>query len=212
MLILIPLATGCVRVRASMTISPDDRVSGQITAASKPRNSDDKGPQFNGGSLPFSEKVAISDYSDNGYVGSQADFSDLTFAELPQLANMNHDAAGVDISLRRAGESVIMEGRADLTSLTDPDADVSLSVSFPGAVTSTNGDQVDSQVVEWKLKPGVVTTMTAQARYTDPSARSFTGAAVWMGLAALVVAALIGSLAWASRDRSPRFAGPHDRS
>ncbi len=28
---------------------------------------------------------------------------DLTFAELPQLANMNRDAAGVDISLRRAG-------------------------------------------------------------------------------------------------------------
>jgi hypothetical protein len=37
---------------------------------------------------------------------------------------------------------VILDGRADLTSLTDPEADVSLSVSFPGEVTSTNGDQV----------------------------------------------------------------------
>jgi hypothetical protein len=211
LLILIPLATGCVRVRASITISPDDRVSGEIIAASKPRNSEDKGPQFNGGSLPFSEKVAISDYSKDGYVGSQAVFSDLTFAELPQLANMNHDAAGVDISVRRAGDSVILEGRADLTALTDPNADVSLSVSFPGAVTSTNGDQVDSQVVEWKLKPGVVTTMTAQARYTDPSARSFTGAAMWMGLSALLVAALIGTLAWVSRDQSPRVGQPEDR-
>lgn len=205
LLILLPLATSCVRVRASITISPDDRVSGIITAASKPRNGDDKGPQFNGGGLPFSEKVAISDYSKDGYVGSQAVFSDLTFAELPQLANMNHDAAGVDISLRRAGDSVILEGRADLTSLTDQSADVTLSVSFPGDVTSTNGDQVDSQVVEWKLKPGVVTTMTAQARYTDPSARSFTGAAIWMGLSAFAVAALIGMLAWVSRDQSPRF-------
>ncbi|MBV8966581.1 MAG: DUF3153 domain-containing protein [Mycobacteriaceae bacterium] len=208
---LIPLATGCVRIRASVTISPDDRVSGQITAASKPRNPDDKGPQFNGEGLPFSQKVVISDYSKDGYVGSQAVFSDLTFAEFPQLANMNHDAAGVDISLRRAGDSVILEGRADLTSLTDPSADVSLSVSFPGAVTSTNGDQVDSQVVEWKLKPGVVSTMTAQARYTDPSARSFTGAAWWMGLAALVVAALIGTLAWVSRDQSPRVGQREDR-
>jgi hypothetical protein len=205
LLILLPLATSCVRVRASITISPDDRVSGIITAASKPRNGDDKGPQFNGGGLPFSEKVAISDYSKDGYVGSQAVFSDLTFAELPQLANMNHDAAGVDISLRRAGDSVILEGRADLTSLTDQSADVTLSVSFPGDVTSTNGDQVDSQVVEWKLKPGVVTPMTAQARYTDPSARSFTGAAIWMGLSAFAVAALIGMLAWVSRDQSPRF-------
>jgi hypothetical protein len=211
LLILIPLATACVRVRASITISPDDRVSGEIIAASKPRNSDDKGPQFNGGSLPFSEKVAISDYSKDGYVGSQAVFSDLTFAELPQLANMNHDAAGVDISVRRAGDSVILEGRADLTALTDPNADVSLSVSFPGPVTSTNGDEVDSQVVEWKLKPGVVSTMTAQARYTDPSARSFTGAAMWMGLSALLVAALIGTLAWVSRDQSPRVGQPDDR-
>lgn len=212
LLVLVPLATGCVRIRASITISPDDRVSGTITAASKPRNGEDTGPQFNGGGLPFSEKVAISDYSRDGFVGSQAVFSDLTFAELPQLASMNHDAAGVDLSLRRAGDSVILEGRADLTSLTDPEADVSLSVSFPGDVTSTNGDQIDSQVVEWKLKPGVVTTMTAQARYTDPSARSFTGAAIWMGLAALAVAAVIGTLAWASRDRSPRFAETHQHS
>jgi hypothetical protein len=210
LLILIPLATGCVRVHASITISPDDRVSGEITAASKPRNSDDKGPQFDSGGLPFSDKVAISDYSKDGYVGSQATFSDLTFAELPQLANMNHDAAGVDISVRRAGDSVILEGRADLTALTDPNADVSLSVSFPGAVTSTNGDQVDSQVVEWKLKPGVVTTMTAQARYTDPSARSFTGAAWWVGLSALLVAAVIGAVAWISRDQSPRVGQPED--
>jgi hypothetical protein len=55
-----------------------------------------------------------------------------------------------------------------------------------------------------------VTTMTAQARYTDPSARSFTGAAIWMGLAAFAVAALIGSLAWASRDQSPRVGRPND--
>jgi hypothetical protein len=210
LLVLVPLATGCVRIKANITISPDDRVSGTITAASKPRNGEDKGVQFNGGGLPFADKVAISDYTRDGYVGSQAVFSDLTFAELPQLASMNHDAAGVDISLRRAGDSVILEGRADLTSLTDPSADVELSVSFPGDVTSTNGDQVDAQVVEWKLKPGVVSTMTAQARYTDPSARSFSGAAVWMGLAAIVVATIIGSLAWVSRDRSPRFAEPHD--
>ena len=90
------------------------------------------------------------------YVGSQAVFSDLTFAELPQLANMNRDAAGVDISLRRAGDLVILEGRADLTSLNDPDADVSLSVSFPGEVTSTNGDQVssDSRRVEAQARCG----------------------------------------------------------
>jgi hypothetical protein len=203
-LLLLPMAVGCVRIRASITVSPDDRVSGQLIAAAKPRSPDDKGPQLLN-NLPFATKVAVSDYSRDDYVGSQAVFSDLTFAELPQLANMNRDAAGVDISLRRAGDLVILEGRADLTSLSDPEADVSLNVSFPGEVTSTNGDQVSTEVVEWKLRPGVVSTMSAQARYTDPSARSFTGAAIWLTVASFLVAGVIGVLAWVSRDRSPKL-------
>jgi hypothetical protein len=203
LLLVVPMAVGCVRVRASITVSPDDRVSGQIVAAAKPRNADDKGPQLLN-SLPFAQKVAVSDYNRDDYVGSEAVFSDLTFAELPQLANMNRDAAGVDISLRRAGDLVILEGRADLTSLADPEADVSLSVAFPGEVTSTNGDQVSAEVVEWKLRPGVVSTMSAQARYTDPSARSFTGAAIWLAIASFLVAAIIGGLAYTSRDQSAR--------
>ncbi len=207
LLILTPLAVGCVRVRTSITVSPDDRVSGQIVASSKARNADDKGPQLLN-TLPFSNKVAVSQYDRGDYVGSQAVFSDLTFAELPQLANMNRDAAGVDISLRRAGELVILEGRVDLTTLSDPDADVSMSVSFPGEVTSTNGDQVSSDVVEWKLKPGVVTTMNAQARYTDPSARSFTGAAIWLTVGSFIVAGIIGAVAWAARDQTPKVGDP----
>ena len=201
LLLIIPMAVGCVRVRASITVSTDDRVSGQIIAAAKPR----------GNSLPFSNKVAVSRYERDDLVGSQAVFSDLTFAELPQLANMNRDAAGVDLSLRRAGDQVILEGRADLTSLSDPEADVSLTVSFPGEVTSTNGDQVAAEVVEWKLRPGVVSTMTAQARYTDPSARSFTGAAIWLGVGSFLVAGIIAVLAYVNRDRSPRVGDPSEQ-
>lgn len=209
LLVIVPAAAGCVRVRATITVSPDDRVSGQIIAAAIPRDGDDKGPQLLN-SLPFSNKVSVSPYKRDDYVGSQAVFSDLTFAELPQLAGMNRDAAGVDISLRRAGDLVILEGRADLTSLSDPEADVTLSVAFPGEVTSTNGDQVSGDVVEWKLRPGVVSTMNAQARYTDPSARSFTGAAVWLTVGAFVVAGIIGYIAWLSRDRRPVLVNPHD--
>ena len=207
--IIVPLAVGCVRVNVSMTVSPDDKVSGQILAAAKPRNGEDKGPQLLN-NLPFSNKVTVSSYSRDDYVGSQAVFSDLTFAELPQLANMNRDSAGVDISLRRAGDLVILEGRVDMTSLADPDADVSLSVSFPGEVTSTNGSQVSSDVVEWKLKPGVVSSMNAQARYTDPSARSFTGASIWLGLGALLVAGVIGGVAWMTRDQNPVLTNPNE--
>ena len=90
--------------------------------------------------------------------------------------------------------------------ITDTEADVKFSVAFPGEVTSTNGDRVDTGVVEWTLKPAVVNTMSAQSRYTDPSTRSFNAAALWIGLAAFVVAGLIAALAWRDRDTSPRFA------
>lgn len=203
LLLILPLAVGCVRVHASLTVSPDDRVSGQITALSKATGPDDKGPQLSN-DLPFASKVAVTDYRKDDYVGSEAVFSDLSFSELPQLAGLNHDAAGVDVSLRRSGDLVIMEGRVDLTTLNDPDADVSLSVSFPGEVTSTNGNRVAADIVEWKLKPGVVSTMRAQARYTDPSARSFTNAAIWTAIISIAVAAILGGIAYYSRDRSPR--------
>jgi hypothetical protein len=211
LLLVVPMATGCLRVRASLTISPDDLVSGEIIAAAKPKTAKDPGPQLDG-NVPFSQKVAVSNYDSDGYVGSQAVFSDLTFAELPQLAHLNSDAAGVNLSLRRNGNLVILEGRADLTSVNDSDADVDLTVAFPGVVTSTNGDRVESDAVSWKLKPGVVSTMTAQARYTDPSTRSFTGAGVWLGIASFAVAGVVALLAWLSRDRSERFAAERDQS
>jgi hypothetical protein len=211
LLMLVPLATGCLRVRASLTISPDDLVSGEIIAAAKPKNNKDTGPQLDT-NLPFSQKVVTSNYDSDGFVGSQAVFSDLTFAELPQLAHMNADASGVNLSLRRNGNIVILEGRADLTALTDPDAEIELTVAFPGTVTSTNGDRIESEVVQWKLKPGVVSTMTAQARYTDPNTRSFTGAGIWLGIASFAAAGVVALLAWISRDRSARFTAPTDQS
>lgn len=198
---------GCLRVNAAITVSNDDQVSGTIFAAVKPRDDKDQGPQF-ADDLPFADKVAVSRYDSDGYVGSQASFSGLTFAELPQLADLSRDATGVDISLRRAGEVVILEGRVDLTNLTDPDADVEFSAAFPGEVVSTNGERVDDGVVQWRLKPGVVSTLSAQAKYTDPSTRSFTTAATWLAVTALLVSGLIGFLAWRDRDQtSPRFIG-----
>jgi hypothetical protein len=93
-----------------------------------------------------------------------------------------------------------------LTNVVDPESDVTFIAAFPGEVTSTNGERIDTSLVEWKLKPGAVTTMSAQSRFTDPSTRSLTAAAIWLGLAACLAAGVIAALAWRDRDRtSPRF-------
>ena len=52
--------------------------------------------------------------------------------------------------------------------------------------------------------------MSAQARYTDPSARSFTSAAIWLAMSSFLVAGIIGAIAYANRDRSPRLGEPQD--
>jgi hypothetical protein len=206
LLLAAPALAGCLRVNASITVSPEDRVSGEIIAAVKPRDDKDTGPQFDE-NLGFSQKITVGRYAADGYVGSTANFSDLSFAELPQLANLSRDAAGVDISLRRAGNLVILEGRVDLTNVTDPEADVKFSAAFPGEIISANGERIGTDAVEWKLKSGTVTKMSAQARYTDPSTRSFAATALWLGLAACLAAGIIAALAWRDHDRSStRFA------
>lgn len=204
MLLMAPMLAGCLKVHTTISVSDNDRVSGEIIAAVKARDDKDKGPQFDE-NIAFSQKISVSPYESDGYVGSQASFADLTFAEVPQLAGLSRDANGVDISLRRAGNLVILEGRVDLTTVNDPDADVSLTASFPGEVTSTNGDRLNTSSVEWKLKPGTVSVLSAQSRYTDPSTRSFRNAAIWLIVAAFLVAGLIGYLAWRDRDLSPRL-------
>jgi hypothetical protein len=206
LLLAAPVLAGCLRVQASITVSPEDRVSGEIIAAVKPRDDKDNGPQFDE-NVGFSQKITVGRYAADGYVGSTAKFSDLSFAELPQLANLSRDAAGVDISLRRAGNLVILEGRVDLTNVTASEADVKFRAAFPGEIISANGERIGTDAVEWKLKSGTVTTMSAQARYSDPSTRSFEATALWLGLAACLAAGIIAALAWRDHDRaSPRFA------
>jgi len=90
---------------------------------------------------------------------------------------------------------------------------VQLTITFPGVVTSTNGDRVDSNAASWKLKPGVVSTMNrARPVTTDPNTRSFTGAGIWLGVAALAAAGVVGVLAWLSRDRSERLTAERDQT
>lgn len=205
LLVALPLLAGCVRVKGSMSVTDDDHVSGQVIAVAQPQGPNDKGPQFNP-SVSLGQKVQVSSYQDSGWVGSRAIFNDLTFSEVPQLASLNKNASGFDMTLRRNGDIVTVEGRADLTALPDgSNADVSLSMSFPGTVESTNGERLGDDSVQWKLNPGVVSTFTATARSSDPSTRSFSGATIAVTIVALLAGGLVAFMAWQSRDQSPRF-------
>ncbi len=186
-----------------MGVSADDRVSGQIVAASVPTDDQDQGPQLTPPAA-LSDKIRVQEYRQDGYVGSQAFFSDLTFGDVQQLGSMSDQANGsFQISLQRAGDLVTLDGRADLTSVPAQGTDVQITVAFPSRIVTTNGTRQGDSIVSWTLPAGDTSTIRAEVRYQDPSTRSFAGWAGIMGGATLGVAVIVAALAWMARNREP---------
>ncbi|MDV7356140.1 LppM family (lipo)protein [Rhodococcus sp. NPDC019627] len=202
-LLIVPLLAGCLRVQVSMGVSADDRVSGQIVAAAVPADDQDKGPQLTPPDA-LSGKIRVQEYKKDGYVGTQAFFSDLTFGDVQQLGSMSEQAAGsFQISLRRTGDLVTLEGKADLSSVPAQGTDVQFTIAFPARVATTNGTREGDSIVSWKLPAGDTSTIRAEVRYSDPSTRSFAGWAGIMAGVTLGVAVIVGALAWLARNREP---------
>nr|WP_206037939.1 DUF3153 domain-containing protein [Rhodococcus sp. HNM0569] len=213
LLVLVPFLAGCLRVQVSMGISADDRVSGQIVAATVPTDENDGGPQLTPPES-LAGKVRVEPYKRDGYVGSQAYFTDLSFGDVQQLGAMNEQAAGqFQLELRRSGDIVTLDGKIDLSDVPTQGTDVQFTVAFPTRVATTNGTREGDSIVSWKLAPGDASRLEAEVRYPDPSTRSFAG---WAGIAAgvaLGVAVVVGALAWLARNReAPIGSGRRDSS
>ena len=203
-LLVVPLLTGCLRVQATMGISSDDRVSGQIVAATIPADENDPGPELTAPSA-LAGKVRVQEYSQDGYVGSQVFFSDLTFGDVQQLTTMSDQSAGMfQLNLQRSGDLVALNGRVDLESAPSQGTDVQVTIAFPARVATTNGTRESDSIVTWKLPAGEVSSLRAEVRYADPNTRGFAGWAGLMAGAAFGVALIIAGTAWFTRNPAPR--------
>lgn len=202
-LLLVPALTACLRVQVSMGVSANDRVSGQIVAATVPVDEADKGPQL----VPpdsLADKIRVQPYERDGYVGTQAFFSDLTFGDVSQLGTMYDQAAGaLQISLRRSGDFVTLDGKADLESVPATGSDIRFTIAFPARIATTNGTREGDSIVSWTLPAGETSTLRAEVRYADPNTRSFAGWAGIVGGVTIGVAIVVGALAWTNRNRDP---------
>ncbi|NMN94878.1 LppM family (lipo)protein [Antrihabitans stalactiti] len=202
-LLMVPMLTSCLRVQVSMGVSADDRVSGQIVAAAVPQNENDKGPQLKPPDS-LSGKVRVQEYKQDGYVGSQAFFSNLSFGDVQQLGQMSDQSSGAfQLQFQRAGDLVSLTGKADLKNVPAQGSDVQFTIAFPARVATTNGTRETDSIVSWKLPPGSVTTIRAEVRYADPNTRSFAGWAGIVGGVAIGVSAIIVALAYVTRTPRP---------
>ncbi|MBU3064049.1 DUF3153 domain-containing protein [Nocardia sp. NEAU-G5] len=203
--LLMPLLAGCLRVQVSMGVSSNDRVSGRIVVAVVPANAKDKGPQLK---VPptLTAKVRVEPYAQDGYLGSQVYFDDLTFGEVGELGGLSSQTQGMfNLQFVRTGDLVTLSGRADLKSVPPQGSDIQFTVAFPARVATTNGTRGGDSVVSWKLPAGDVSTLHAEVSYADPNTRSFAGWAGIVGGITLAVAALVAVVAYMARNPAPRY-------
>ncbi|MCE0768706.1 DUF3153 domain-containing protein [Pseudonocardia kujensis] len=196
----VALLGGCARVRAALAVQPDDTVTGEIVIATPEKGPDDKGPAI---SVPpaLASDVDVSEYRQDGYTGSVLRFSGLTFDQVGQLSAAGGQAGErAHLTLRRAGNRIVLEGAADLTTVPVDRADFQLKVSFPGEVLDTNGDS-EAGTVSWTFTPGEVGDVNAVVAYDDPQAPSATA---WtLALAVIVLGAVAAVVVLARRTRNP---------
>nr|WP_296771885.1 DUF3153 domain-containing protein [Rhodococcus sp. (in: high G+C Gram-positive bacteria)] len=199
-LLVAPLLTGCLRAQVSIGVSADDRVSGQIVAATIPTSESDTGPTLTAPST-LADKIRISEYRQDGYVGTEARFSDLSFGDVQTLGSMSEQATGsYQLALRRSGDTVTLDGKADLQTVPVQGTDVQFTIAFPARIGTTNGTRDGDNIITWKLPAGEVTTLRAEVNYPDPNTRSFAGWAGIVGGVTVGVAAIVGAMAWVARN------------
>lgn len=198
-LVLVTL-TGCTRVQVAMAVQPDDTVDGEIVVATPEGAPNGAGPEM---TVPpeLAGKIEVSPYDQDGFIGSQVAFEDLTFPEVSQLAVLGGSASGrANLEMRRVGERIAVQGRADLTTMPVDRSDIRLAMSFPGEVVETDGE-ADGGTVTWTFAPGEVSPLNASVLSTDPNAPSVLG---WSLLLTTLVAVAAGAtVLLARRDRNP---------
>lgn len=204
------LLSGCVRFQAHITVTPENTLNGDIVVASMVGDGDNAKDEANDRAMGIEEAllpnlngaqgVTRSSYDSDGYVGSTFSLSNTP------LDAINSDSDNGSLSLTREGDVFVFDGTVNFTPDSNEappeDADTSnieVAISFPGAVTSHNGN-LDGTRVTWNTSYEGSLDMHAEAS-AQPS-----GAPAWVwivsGVGGLAIIAIIVIAVMASNRRA----------
>jgi hypothetical protein len=191
------LLSSCLKLNMDLTVSSDNTVSGTVIFAVDKEllqatgQSVDQVIGENPIASPGEEGVTTSPYEDDTFVGQRVTFDAVPIAQFA-------GAEGSDtLQIVREGDEFKVSGVLDLSSGTegtgDPQldqilqkaletADISLTMTFPGEVVSSNGS-IDGSSVTWEPKIGERTEIQAVAKATGGSSMLW----LWIAIAAAVV-------------------------
>jgi hypothetical protein len=194
--------TGCLRINADLTLHSDGTVSGSYLYAVSEAQANELGvsgeelaSQLGAGSLIETfARATTTPFSDGDLSGTRVDFSD------EPLATFDGKKLADEVAIVREGGDFVVTGPTlgDLApddAATLGDAQITLSVTFPGKVREHNGT-LDGHTVTWDL------TTATEAPFARGSARD--PFPLWVGIGASALAAVTiggGALWWIRRRR-----------
>ena len=210
-LLAVVALTGCIRMNVDLTLQPDNTVDGTMVIAIQEgigeslgmsdneileQITSDVGSDIEGGSQ--------EPYKQDGYVGTKITF------EGQSLEQAATDVGSDSLTITREGDTFIVDGPFDTGAEEAAEipagAEMTLSVTFPGAVTDHNGT-LAGNTVTWDL------TNPPANLHAVGGATTSEGTPTWVFilLAVVVILGLIAVIAWfAFRSRSQTLAGAED--
>lgn len=222
--------SGCVRMGVELDLKPDDRVDSSVVLAVEDRYLDRTGQSpddvidmlTRDQDDPARDAVRTEQFEQDGYTGTRYVYPE------GDLAGVG-EQVGWPISVVREGGDYVLSGTLDLTeeglggrgAASIENLSVTVDVTFPGEVSSSNGT-VDGTTVRWEPTVGEKVEISARgaavgpdgdeaAAGGEPAVVTLPVVPEWMvlvlGLSGLVILLLIGVIVWQAmlrvRDRRP---------
>lgn len=186
--------TSCFDAKAGIAITGDDLVNGNITITPDAEHATD----LEKWRVPAEFESRMSKNITNQQTGeTKVIFSGLGFEEAKDaLKRITNDTLSLDIE-RTAGDQLSVSGQADLSHM--PGANLGVAISFPGAITRSNGNSTNESTVQWKFTGGTKESLWATAPAGTANRSEFL---LWTTIASVVgLLSFLLVVLWARRIR-----------
>lgn len=198
---LVLALSGCVRFQADLRLNPDDTVDGSLIVAVVVGDGEEGREQAEDSAEQIEDEllaglrgapgVTRTVYDQDGYLGSRFAFDD---TPLDAFESGSEEGS---LSLGRDGDEYVFSGSLDFTpgdedqvGEDDDTSNITVAVTFPGAVTSSNGEE-SGNTVRWSTTPEARLDMEARGSAISSGPPAWVWFAVGGGAVVLVALVVI---------------------
>jgi hypothetical protein len=180
--VLVFLLSGCLKLDATLTVNPDNTITGDYVVAYKknPNATPDTGFGAVRELLVTRGTATASKYDDGDYEGTRYRLEGVPLDDLARFVAVTYDKRQTGtIKITRDGSEFLVAGTFDFRETTpvkrtaeqqrqaEDSFRVRVQLTFPGQVESGNGT-IEGNKVTWVMNPFVLNTLQAQASAIPP--------------------------------------------